>query len=82
MKGESCPPRSRASLETPNWDRGCGGEDGWHGEGRKDGGGVFAASAKAEKCRLAVNVFTKVFVFSPGHTKSAWLGPPASAGYF
>lgn len=53
-----------------------------HGEGRKDGDGVFARPAKAEKFRLAVNVFTKVFVFSPGHTKSAWLGPPTSAGYF
>lgn len=52
-------------------------------EGRKDRRGVFARSAKAEKGRLeGVNIFTKVFVSFPGHTKSARLGPPASAGYF
>lgn len=42
----------------------------------------FARPAKAENYRLGVNTFTKVFISSLGHTKSARLGPPASAGYF
>lgn len=51
-------------------------------EGRKDGGRIFARPTKAEKCRLGAHIFTRVFICSPGHTKSAWLGSPASAGYF
>lgn len=52
-------------------------------EERNDGGGFFAKTTKAEKRRLGVNIFTKVFIVSLSHTKSArGLGPPASVGYF
>lgn len=48
-------------------------------ETREEG---FRHGGKGRERQVSLSVSPKVSIFSPGHTKSAWLGPPASAGYF
>lgn len=64
-------------LREAQWESRDGAGD-REGEGMEEG--FLPGQPKAEKCRFEVNIFTKVFIISPGHTKSAGLGPPASAG--